>query len=64
MALRHHARTHEVTKVEQTPSGTRYVLEGILHTPKQRQPLLRVVWFIPKEGDIPHLVTAYPLEET
>lgn len=62
-ALIRHAHENEVTKQETTPFGTRYVIEGILHTPVQRTPQVRVVWFIPKNEERPHLATAYPLEE-
>lgn len=63
MALKGHAQTHEVVKVERTPFGTRYVVEGALETPDGRMPLVRVVWFIDLDGGIPRLVTAYPIEE-
>ncbi len=60
-ALRHHAAAHEVAKIEPTPFGTRYVVEGELGTPDGRTPLVRVVWFIDTGEDIPRLATAYPL---
>jgi len=61
-ALKLHAQSHEVAKVEQTPFGTRYIIEGVLETPDGRMPLVRVV-FIDLDGGIPRLVTAYPIEE-
>ena len=42
-ALLSHAKEHEVTKLERTPFGTRYVIEGTLETPVKRTPLVRVV---------------------
>jgi|ERR1044071_4808765 hypothetical protein len=59
-ALLQHAAMHEVTKVEASPYGTRYVIDGNLQTPDGRAPLVRVVWFIDDGEEIPRLVTAYP----
>jgi hypothetical protein len=59
-ALRRHALTHDVLRVEDSRFGTRYVLEGPLETPDGRSPLIRVVWFLPEEDTIPRLATAYP----
>jgi hypothetical protein len=63
-ALLNHAKEHEVTKLEPTPFGTRYVIEGTLETPVKRTPLVRVVWFIDTDGNTPRFVTAYPREES
>jgi hypothetical protein len=60
-ALIGHIADNEVTKVEDTPFGTRYVIEGAILTPDNRNPLLRSVWFIETEESIPKFVTAYPL---
>ena len=60
-ALLRHAAEHEVAKSEVSPFGTRYVVEGELHTPDGRAPRLRVVWFIADGEVAPTLVTAYPL---
>jgi hypothetical protein len=59
-ALLRHAAEHEVSRVEASPFGARYVIEGELHTPNGRAPLVRVVWFVDDGADIPRLVTAYP----
>lgn len=59
-ALLQHAAEHEVAKVETSPFGTRYVIEGELHTPDGRAPLVRVVWFVDDGADIPRLASAYP----
>jgi len=61
-ALRRHAAENEVVKTEQTPFGTRYVVEGPLSTPNGRSVNVRVVWFVEHAETIPRLVTAYPLE--
>lgn len=60
-ALKHHAQTHEVSKVVQTNYGLHYVIEGVLLTPDGRNPSVRSVWAILDDGDeMPRLVTAYP----
>jgi hypothetical protein len=61
-ALRQHAADHEVAKVEtRPPFGVHYVIEGAIHTPDKRNPDVRVVWIIDDGGEIPRLVSAYPL---
>lgn len=61
-ALVKHAEEHEVTSVEPSLFGTRYVIEGKIVSPDTRDPLIRVVWFIETNGKIPYFITAYPLE--
>jgi hypothetical protein len=61
-ALRLHADKHEVAKVEDSPYGKRYVLDGSLAALDGRNPLVRAVWFIETGKDTPRFVTAYPLE--
>jgi hypothetical protein len=61
-ALLRHASDHQVVKQISTRFGTNYVIEGMLHTPSLRTPLVRVVWFIAYDDDRPRLITAYPLE--
>lgn len=56
-----HVKDHEVAKVEPSRFGTRYVVEGIIEAPDGRLPLLRTVWFIRNEEEVPQFVTAYPL---
>ncbi len=60
-ALRHHAAEHDLAKIETTPFGTRYVVEGRLNTPDGRSPRVRVVWFVEAGEEVPRLATAYPL---
>ncbi|MEN6301090.1 MAG: DUF6883 domain-containing protein [Armatimonadia bacterium] len=59
-ALAHHVSDCEAVMVEITPYGRRYVVEGPLVTPDDRNPNLRSVWFVEKDGEPPRLVTAYP----
>ena len=56
-----HLAEHDVAKAEQTTFGTRYVVEGIMEAPDGRLPLLRTVWFIRSEEEVPQFVSAYPL---
>jgi len=60
-ALLHHASENEVVRIEASPFGARYVVEGELRTPDGRNPEVRVVWFIAQNDFAPYLVTAYPL---
>ena len=62
-ALKRHAVNNEVGKIESSPFGIRYIIEGEIETPDKRNPQLRVVWFIEAETDPPRLATAYPLKE-
>jgi Domain of unknown function (DUF6883) len=59
--LRRHALEHEITKVEPSAFGTRYVLEGIMNMPDGRAVPLRAVWFVSDQQEDPRFVTAYPL---
>lgn len=63
-ALREHARENDVAKVETTPFGTRYVVEGAMTAPDGRTPNVRVVWFVDSGETVPRFVTAYPLDAT
>ncbi len=60
-ALRRHASEYEIAKIEDSPFGTRYVIEGEIHASDGRSRLIRVVWFIDIGEDIPRLATAYPV---
>ena len=54
------AERNEVTKKEESPFGTRYVIDGNLKTAEGRDFPVRTVWFIDNESQIPHFITAYP----
>jgi hypothetical protein len=60
-ALLRHASDHDVAKLEDSPFGTRYVVEGTMAMPDGRHALVRTVWFIDTGADTPRFVTAYPL---
>jgi hypothetical protein len=61
-ALRQHAAQHKIAKIETSPFGKRYVVEGPLQTPSGRAPQIRAVWFIDTGETAPRFVTAYPLK--
>ena len=61
--LRQHVTDHDVARTEDSPFGTRYVVEGIITAPDGRTPRLRSVWFIRTGENTPWFVTAYPLPE-
>ena len=62
MRAKHHASSHEVTKIkDHPPLGVHYVIEGSLITHDGRNPNVRVVWIIDDGDDTPRLISAYPL---
>lgn len=58
-----HARDHEVARTEETPYGTRTIIEGEIRSPDGRNPPIRSVWFVERNSDIPSFVTAYRLRK-
>ena len=60
-ALLRHAAEHSVKKIEDSPFGIRYTVEGEMDTPDGRAPVIRAIWCIKTGDTIPRLVTAYPL---
>jgi hypothetical protein len=61
-ALKQHAADHEVARIEATPFGVRYVVEGIMEMPNGASPHVRTVWFVEETDETPQFVTAYPLK--
>lgn len=59
-ALLVHAAEHDISGIEPSPFGMRCIIEGKLHTPVGRKPMIRAIWFIDHGTDIPRFVTAYP----
>jgi hypothetical protein len=59
--LREHAAEHDVTRVEPSPYGRRYVIEGIVRSPDGRESFIRIIWFIETGKETPRFVTAYPI---
>ncbi len=53
----------DVSAVEPSPFGTKYIVEGIITAPDGRTPRVRTVWFIEDGDDMPRFATAYPAKE-
>ncbi len=64
ITLKRHAAENEVTKVESSSFGTRYVIDGIIYAPDGRTPLIRSVWFVEAGEEIARFATAYPLSRS
>lgn len=60
-ALLAHAATHEVARISETIHGVKYSIDGTMQTPDGRAVLVRAVWIVDAGGEVPRLVTAYPL---
>jgi hypothetical protein len=60
-ALKRHGSDHHVAKIEATPFGTRYVVEGIMKGLGGRVANVRTVWFVAEGETTPRFVTAYPI---
>ncbi|MBZ0281526.1 MAG: hypothetical protein K8L97_12370 [Anaerolineae bacterium] len=63
-ALEQHALENNVASTLTTPEGIHYAVEGNLTTPDGRNPLVRSVWAIDTDSEVPRLITAYPLKRT
>lgn len=63
-ALKRYAATHDLAKVEDSPYGKRYTVEGELDSPEGGKPVIRSIWFIETGQDEPGFVTAYPLRRS
>jgi hypothetical protein len=59
-ALKQHVAVHHILRIEPSPFGTRYIIEGELECPDGRTPRVRSVWFIAAGEEGPHFVTADP----
>ena len=55
-----HARANDITASYRTHFGTRYEIVGPLPTPEGRTPIVRVVWFVEPQENVPRLVTLVP----
>lgn len=54
-------QSQEVTNVETSPYGTKYIIDGEIQTPKGRAVSVRTVWIIEKYQKGPRFVTIYPI---
>ncbi|WP_366865051.1 DUF6883 domain-containing protein [Bradyrhizobium sp.] len=55
-----HARANDITKSHRSLFGTKYEIDGPLETPQGRTPIVRVVWFVEPQENVPRLVTLVP----
>jgi hypothetical protein len=55
-----HAMANDITASHRTHFGTRYEIDGPLPTPDGRTPIVRVVWFVERQENVPRLVTLVP----
>ena len=60
-ALLQYAAGNEVSSVQQTHFGAKYLIDGRISGPTGIEEAIRSVWFIEVEGRSPRLITAYPL---
>lgn len=60
VALRAVAVRNPATAIVESAHGTRYTVDGPLHAPDGRAPLVRTVWIV-ELGSAPRLITAHPL---
>lgn len=61
-ALLRHATESEVMRANRSWHGIKYIVEGRLVTPDERNPVVRSVWIIEEGGIGARLVTAYPVK--
>jgi hypothetical protein len=59
-ALLLHARSNKVLRLQTSPHGLKYVIEGPLPAPDGRAPVVRTVWIVDAGEDVPRFVTAFP----
>jgi hypothetical protein len=62
-ALLQHAAANDIDVQRTTPFGTVYELVGRLSTPDGRNPMVRSVWIIDRNGATPRFVTLVPARE-
>ncbi|MBM3119140.1 MAG: hypothetical protein FJ006_06235 [Chloroflexi bacterium] len=58
--LRELILSHDVTGVEESPYGRKFVVEGAMTGPSGGTVQIVTIWVILKEESIPRLVMAYP----
>ena len=59
--LKRHGASYEAARIEATPFGTNYVVQGIMVGRNGRAANVRTVWFVPLDEVVPRFVTAYPI---
>ena len=59
-ALRVHAASHEAVTEREDDFGVRYSVSGMLESPDGRNPDVKSVWMVDRDGNSPRLISAYP----
>ena len=59
-ALKAHGMAGEVSEIRETDRDIRYGVVGPLETPDGRNPRIKTVWQIMRNGSIPRFITAHP----
>jgi len=59
-ALLAHAAGHDVSELQPTPFGVKFLIEGPLKAPDGRAPIVKAVWVVEAGSTAPRFVTAYP----
>jgi len=54
------AQQEDVSDVQPSEFGTKYIIEGIIQTPSGATVAMRTVWIIEQDNPQPRLITAYP----
>jgi hypothetical protein len=54
------AHNTPVQEVVPSPHGVKYIIEGVLETPRGTAPRIRTVWILETGETNPRFVTAYP----
>jgi hypothetical protein len=60
-ALRQHAAGNQVSSVQQTSFGAKYLIDGRISGPNGNSAGIHSIWFIEAGECGPRLITAYPL---
>jgi hypothetical protein len=53
------AKDNEVSSLQTSNHGTKYVIDGRLAAPDGRAPMVRTVWIVDADASYPRFVTAY-----
>ncbi|GAB4506363.1 MAG: hypothetical protein Kow00123_05010 [Anaerolineales bacterium] len=54
------AHTGKVKERVESPHGTKYVIEGLLKTPRGTSVRMKTIWIVESGSQAPRFVTAYP----
>ena len=60
-AILEHAKKNQVSESIPNEHGIKYIIDGKLDSPDQRNPLIRSIWFVENGSELARFVTAYPL---